>query len=152
MPPPTHLCQIVSARSPTCFFARRGNWYPLHIHRRAHRDDARRGCNTMRGLVFRLVLAVQVHASISGGLLSIVPTDGQVFTSNTTFVPGTYNLPNGVLIGASNITLDMNGATLVGTNFNNYGVTCVGYNNVVIRNGTVRNYYYGIRVESGTGD
>ncbi|MHC4065640.1 MAG: NosD domain-containing protein, partial [Planctomycetota bacterium] len=81
----------------------------------------------------------------------IVPTNGMIITANTTFVPGTYNLPDGVSIGAAGITLDMNGATLVGTDFNNYGVTCIGYDNVTIKNGTVRGYYYGMRIENGTG-
>lgn len=81
----------------------------------------------------------------------IVPTDGQVFTSSTTLVPGTYSLPHGISIGGSGITLDLNGATLVGSGYNNYGVTCSGFNNSVIKNGTIRGYYYGIRVESGSG-
>jgi parallel beta-helix repeat protein len=81
----------------------------------------------------------------------VVPTNGQVFTANTIFVVGTYNLSNGVFIGASGITLDLNGATLVGTGFNNFGVTCLGRDNVVIKNGTIRGYYYGVRVENGSG-
>ncbi|MHC4766324.1 MAG: hypothetical protein ACYTF2_14605, partial [Planctomycetota bacterium] len=42
-----------------------------------------------------------------------VPTNGMVITTDTTFEPGTYNLPDGVSIGASGITLDMNGAVLI---------------------------------------
>ena len=82
---------------------------------------------------------------------TVVPTDGMVITENTTFEPGTYDLPNGVSIGASGITLDVNGAVLVGTDFANYGVTCIGFNDVTITNGVLRNYYYGIRVELGSG-
>ena len=81
----------------------------------------------------------------------VVPTDGMVITEDTTFVPGTYNLPNGVSIGASGVTLDMNQATLVGTDFGNYGVTCIGSNDVTIMNGIVENYYYGMRIEDGSG-
>src|SRR5262245_54484833 len=81
----------------------------------------------------------------------VVPTDGMVITTSTTFVTGTYSLPHGVSIGASNITLDMNGATLVGTGFNNYGVTCIGFSNVTIRNGACRTYFYGMRAENGSG-
>lgn len=80
----------------------------------------------------------------------VAPMDGQVFVTNAVFAPGIYYLSNGVSIGASGVTLDMNGATLVGTNFNAYGVTSVGHDNVIIRNGTIRGYYYGVRIESGT--
>ena len=80
----------------------------------------------------------------------VVPVDGQVFMSNTVFAPGTYNLPNGVSIGAPGVTLDLNGATLLGSNFANYGVMSVGYDNIIIRNGTIQGYYYGIRIENGT--
>ncbi|MCZ6655203.1 MAG: hypothetical protein O7D91_19510, partial [Planctomycetota bacterium] len=81
---------------------------------------------------------------------TVVPTDGMVITEDTTFEPGTYNLPNGVSIGASRVTLDMNGAVLVGTNFANYGVTSIGHSAVTIINGVVENYYYGMRLENGT--
>ena len=89
--------------------------------------------------------ATGVHAG------TVVPTDGMVITADTTFTPGSYNLPNGVSIGAPGITLDMNGAELVGTNFQNYGVTCIGFDGVTVTNGTIRNYYYGMRVELGSG-
>src|SRR5437868_3241777 len=67
----------------------------------------------------------------------VVPTDGQVFTSSAVLAPGTYNLPNGVSIGASGVTLDLNGATLQGTGAAGaprYGVSSVGWSNVVIKN------------------
>jgi parallel beta-helix repeat protein len=80
-----------------------------------------------------------------------IPTNGMVITTDTTFEPGTYFLPDGVSIGASGITLDMNGAELVGTDFDNYGVTCIGFDDVTIANGIVNNYYYGFRIENGSG-
>src|ERR1035441_3443781 len=79
-----------------------------------------------------------------------VPVDGQVFMTNAVLAPGIYFLPTGVSIGASGVTLNMNGASFVGSNFNNYGITSIGHDNVVIRNGTIRGYYYGVRIESGT--
>jgi len=51
---------------------------------------------------------------IPGSIVPVVPTDGMIITQNTVFVPGIYNLPNGITISASNIVLDGNGATLVG--------------------------------------
>ena len=71
----------------------------------------------------------------------IVPTDGMVITQDTTFCPGTYNLPNGIRIGADNIKLDCDGAVLVG-NGSNYGIYLNGRRGVVIENCRVRNYSY----------
>jgi len=81
----------------------------------------------------------------------VVPVDGQIFTSDTVLVPGTYLLGHGMSIGASGITLDLNGATLVGNSFTNFGVTSIGHDNVIIRNGTIRGYFYGVRIENGAG-
>jgi parallel beta-helix repeat protein len=85
------------------------------------------------------------------GAGTVIPFDGMVIIESVVFEPGTYSLPNGVSIGASGITVDMNGATLVGTAFANYGVTCIGFDDVTITNGSIEGYYYGIRVENGSG-
>ncbi len=103
-----------------------------------------------RGSLAVVALAL-AWASGAVALGDVVPTDGMVITQDTTFLPGTYYLPNGVSIGAAGITLDMNGATLVGTTYNNYGVTCIGHADVTIKNGVIHTYYYGIRVENGSG-
>lgn len=99
----------------------------------------------LAGQTILLGLALTARAQL------VVPADGQVFTTNTVLAPGVYSLPNGVSIGASGVTLDLNGATLAGTGFNHFGVTCVGRDNVVIKGGTIRGYYYGVRVQSGAG-
>ncbi len=105
---------------------------------------ARAGVRRWRGAV---VCAAAM--SSCAGAQPIVPSDGQVFTTDTTFVPGTYSLPHGVSIGASGITLDMNGATLEGTGFQNFGVTSIGYSDITIKNGSCRGYYYGVRIDNG---
>lgn len=71
-----------------------------------------------------IATAILTAQSVRAGL--VVPVDGMVITENTTFQPGTYNLPNGISIGASDITLDMNGDDLVNTSdllllFSNWG-------------------------------
>src|SRR5207249_1692759 len=35
-------------------------------------------------------------------------------------------------------------------NFTNYGVSSIGHDNVIIRNGTIRGYFYGVRLENAT--
>ena len=86
---------------------------------------------------FLLILSLS-HATGA----TVTPTDGMVITSDTTFTPGTYYLKNGITIGASDITLDGNGAILIGTSQLNNGVYASGQNNVTIENLTVRYYWH----------
>jgi len=81
----------------------------------------------------------------------VVPTDGMLITVDTTFVAGVYDLPNGVVIDASGVDLDMNGAEIRGDGFQGFGVTAIGHDGVVIRNGVINSYFYGIRIEDGLG-
>src|SRR6476646_4870926 len=92
------------------------------------------------------ILVALLGTVLTAAAQPVAPGDGQVFTSDTVLVPGTYLLPHGVLIGASGITVDLNGATLVGNSFTNFGVTSIGHDNVIIRNGTIQGYFYGVRI------
>jgi parallel beta-helix repeat protein len=74
----------------------------------------------------------------------IVPRDGMVVREDTTFVPGTYHLPNGIVIDADNITLDCNGAVLIGSDQQGRGITCIGRSGVTIKGARIRDYYHGI--------
>jgi parallel beta-helix repeat protein len=86
-----------------------------------------------------------------------IPTDGCNITQNTVFSPGTYNLPNGIrlnttFIGA--ITLDCNGATLVGNYGNTFFRVWEGYPNLkdfnlTIKNCIIKNYQNGITFTNG---
>ncbi len=71
------------------------------------------------------------------------PTDGCEVTQNTTFNPGTYSLPNGIIINADNIVLDCNNAVLNGLG-SNTGIYLNNKNNNIVKNCTVSNYNYGI--------
>ncbi|MBI3623897.1 hypothetical protein HY212_07510 [Candidatus Pacearchaeota archaeon] len=46
-----------------------------------------------------------------------VPTDNCDVRQNTTFTPGTYNLPNGIDVCANEIVLDCNGSTIISVNY-----------------------------------
>jgi nitrous oxidase accessory protein len=78
----------------------------------------------------------------------VVPTDGMTIRTSTRFLQGTYNLPNGVVAGANNIVIDMNGAVLIGKGTGQgFGLSIENRVNVTVSNGTLRGYYYGIKVQ-----
>jgi len=82
-----------------------------------------------------------------------VPTNGCTITQNTTFVNGTYNLPNGIDIENSNIFLDCNNSMIRGDNLvNTYGIFIVAdrdYN--TIKNCHIANYSSGIYLTDANG-
>ena len=104
---------------------------------------------TMTGTSSELTRSTTVEFIVQTGGL-IVPTDGMVITENSIFVPGVYNLPNGITIASSNIVLDGNGATLngAGTQYVT-GIEVPGtFANVTVKNCIVENYWDGIFLRS----
>ncbi|MEW5896262.1 MAG: right-handed parallel beta-helix repeat-containing protein [Nanoarchaeota archaeon] len=97
----------------------------------------------MRRVLFILLLGLLVLVFAEGALACVTPTDGMVITENTTFCPGTYNLPKGIEIGADNVSLDCNGAVLEGEGSGNNGILD-GRNNVVIKNCNIKDFLGGI--------
>jgi len=75
----------------------------------------------------------------------VVPTDGMTLDRDTTLAPGTYFLPNGIAITADNVTLDGNGAVLIGAGQQNTGVSIEGHSGVTVKNVSLRTYKFGIR-------
>ena len=63
-------------------------------------------------------------ASVSFSIGCVVPTDGMTITSDTSFCPGTYSIPNGITISSDNLVLDCNSAHLQGSGAGNgiYGL------------------------------
>lgn len=104
--------------------------------------------------MFRAIVSILVlfaAASISTALYAqscIVPTDGMVITQSVRFCPGTYSLPNGVVVGADGITIDGGGAVLDGVNYLGFGVFINGHHNVTVKNLTAKRYYYAVRCEN----
>jgi parallel beta-helix repeat protein len=98
------------------------------------------------------LLAVPVWANAaSGAVLSC----GQTITQNTVLesdLSGCTN--NGIVIGANNITLDLNGHTVAGSANpgDQAGVALVGRSGVTVKNGTVRNFDVGVVIEGGSGN
>lgn len=74
----------------------------------------------------------------------VTPTNGMKITADTRFAPGVYYLPDGVAIAADGITVDGNGAVLVGKDQAGVGIQIEGRRGVVVRNCKLRDYYHGI--------
>lgn len=104
----------------------------------------------MKKKLFLLVLVSLISiGTVSAMECGSTPTDGCVVTVNTTFNAGTYYLPNGIEINASNIVLDCNGATLEGSNIgHSKGVHINNNKNNIIKNCVIKKYYYGIRINA----
>jgi parallel beta-helix repeat protein len=96
------------------------------------------------------VLAVPIWATAAS---AAVLACGQTITQSTVLdndLSGCAN--NGIVVGADNITLDLNGHTVAGTaaSGDNGGVVLVGRTGVTVRNGTVRNFDVGVVIEGGS--
>ncbi len=71
---------------------------------------------------------------------------------NTQLEPKVYLLPEGITIDADNVTLDGQGATIMGTDkTNSQGIKVFGRKNVVIKNLRVLNYYHGVSIKQSSG-
>ena len=70
-------------------------------------------------------------------------------TENTTFCPGTYNLPSGIEIGADDVVLDCDGAVLNGSHSSRYdfGINLTNVNNIVVKNCVITDYDGGINLD-----
>ncbi len=74
----------------------------------------------------------------------LVPSDDLVIKKDTALQPGVYNLPHGLTIAADGVTLEGNGALLVGSQRTGRGVTVEGHSRVTIKNLRLQNYYHGL--------
>jgi nitrous oxidase accessory protein NosD len=76
------------------------------------------------------------------------PTNNLIISRDTVFRPGTYFLPDGVTVAGDNLTLDGNGACLVGSQRLGSGVKISNCRNVTIKNLKLVGYNYGIAARS----
>lgn len=74
----------------------------------------------------------------------VEPTDGMLITQNTKLKPGVYVLPRGITVAADGVTLDGNGALILGNDRTGSGVTVDGHDNVTVKNLRVQAFYHGI--------
>ncbi len=78
---------------------------------------------------------------------SVVPTDGMVISEDTTLSPGVYVLPHGLTLAADHVTVDGQGALIVGQDQRGIGIHADGRQGVVIRGLSLAGYYHGIRLD-----
>jgi parallel beta-helix repeat protein len=72
-------------------------------------------------------------------------------SADTQLEPQVYILPEGITIDSDNVTLDGNGATIMGiSRIGNQGIQISGRKNIIIKNLRVLNYYYGISIQQST--
>jgi parallel beta-helix repeat protein len=83
-------------------------------------------------------------------LCCLVPSDDMRIEKDTKFCPGWYNIADSgaqgaIIINTSNVVLDGNGATIIGSGAG-YGIYNSGFDNVTITNVTILNYGTGIQL------
>jgi hypothetical protein len=101
-----------------------------------------------------VVLQEQIDAVIASAPMPITQANIPLIIST----PGSYYLTEDVTASGTAITVDVNDVTIDLAGFalvgpgsgTNYGIYMSGRSNVEIRNGTVRDFYYGIREDSST--
>ena len=69
-------------------------------------------------------------------------------TKDTQLEPKVYLLPEGISIDSDDITLDGQGATILGTDKTGEGIRVSGRNNITIKNLRLMNYYHGISIKN----
>ena len=77
--------------------------------------------------------------------------NGLQINRDTRLEPKVYLLPEGMTIDSDNVTLDGQGATVLGIDKTGEGIRASGRKNVVIKNLRLMNYYHGISIKKSTG-
>jgi hypothetical protein len=119
----------------------------------------------MRAFVAIAIVAVALSSAVTsaaGRALAPQPTCGATITVDTRLERDLVNCPsNGLVIGADNITLDLNGHVIDGdgTEFSDcppdepcdLGVVDFDHRGVTIKGGTIREFVFGVLVVGATG-
>ena len=115
--------------------------------------------STRFGIVCTTVLALWASLGPVSGAGAAVLACGQTITQNTVLEndvgPCPANLGHGIIVGADNITLDLNGHQVLGTSGlinDGAGVYVFRRTGVTVKNGTVRNFDCGVAIEGGSGN
>lgn len=90
-----------------------------------------------------VTIAAPATAGASDGLAC-----GEVVTTDVILTESLRNCPTGLVAGADNITIDLNGHAIKGIGTDaGAGVEAVGRSGVVVKNGTIRDFAVGVQFE-----
>ena len=78
---------------------------------------------------------------------TLTPTNGMTITESVKLARGVFYLPDGIQIGADNITIEGDQTTIVSDVQKNIGIHIRGHNNVTLRNLSITGFYHGVRVD-----
>jgi parallel beta-helix repeat protein len=73
--------------------------------------------------------------------------NGLRIDKDTQLEPQVYSMPEGITIDSDNITLDGQGATIMGIDKTGEGIRVPGRKNITIKNLSVMNYYHGVSIK-----
>ena len=97
----------------------------------------------------RLALLAAAAAAITAPAASGAtdsPSCGDVVTTDVTLSQSLRNCSTGLVVGADNITIDLNGHSITGQGTDaGAGVEAVGRSGVTVKNGSIRNFAVGVR-------
>ena len=68
-------------------------------------------------------------------------------STDTQLEPRVYLIPEGITIDSDNVTLDGQGATIMGTDKTGQGIRVSGRKNIAIKNLRIMNYYHGLSIK-----
>jgi parallel beta-helix repeat protein len=74
----------------------------------------------------------------------VIPTENMEITEDMTFCPGTYSMPDGIIIESDNVEIDCDDTIFDGEGVrNNYGVEIQGVSDIVVRDCEFKDYDWG---------
>jgi len=130
-----------------------GNDTATHFYNTSLKKDLVMGTNIVNFTCNDTLGNINMSEGISFTMDCLTPYEDMIITEDTTFCPGTYYL-NGsdtgaIDINANDITLDCNGATIIGNwsetgNNQYYGIYVNNQNNFTINNCTIKNFDRGL--------
>lgn len=78
---------------------------------------------------------------------TVIPTNGMQITRDTRLAPGVYDLPDGLVIAADDVTVEGDGVLIVSQQQSGTGIRLEGRSNVTLRGLSLSGYYHGIRAD-----
>jgi len=102
----------------------------------------------------RLLLACLLAAIVvvpGSGATNTTPSCGQVVTKNITLTKSLKNCASGLVVGADNVTINLNGYSIRGLGSDaGIGIDVSGWTGVTVKNGTITDFEQGVHLFDGS--